>query len=277
MLVTFVGIALPIALPGGKDSTLITQNSGNNTINSNNTSTNNTYNGCFQLCSGVNSGDQAAQPRLGYDPEAGCTRDPSNTSVRAGWGPGRNVLAKDQFSEFPSFNIDNLPELGDERGFYDGRDFGTKPPYVWHYDVKVERGKTYILRILIHNSAPSNRPDLAATVTRVMVNLPNCTGRRIASQAFITSDNAEPNQIWGGVTFVGDEIFNLSYIEGSAVLCTNHYVCDKDNKGGVTLSDDLLTSHGVLIGSKTLDGKVLGGYENSALLMFEVRPQFAGA
>lgn len=270
LLVAVLGIGVPVALSVGEDGpaqTVVGQNTGDTTNN---------FNGCFQFCEGQNPGDQADRPAAPYDSERSCTRDPNDKAVTGGWGPARNVLAEDQYSEFPAFNIDNLPSSGDERGFYDGREFGTPAPYTWHYDVDVERGKTYILRVFIHNSAAGSRDDLAAKGTRVSINLPTCTGRRIASQAIVRADNTEPQEVWGGVTFVGKEVFNLSYIVNSAVLCTNHYVCDENNDGGVLLTNDVFTNRGALIGFDSLDGEIPGGYEKSALLMFKVRPQFAG-
>ncbi|MEZ0357644.1 hypothetical protein [Mycobacterium sp. SA01] len=233
--------------------------------------------GCIGNCQGatVGAAKQSDKVENTYDPEAGCTLDPEDKSVAGGWGPARNVLAKDQYSEFPAFNLDKLPEVGDERGFYDGREDGIPPPYVWHYDIHVQRDKTYILRMIIHNSAYQGSPENTAKGTRLEVNLPVCTGRRIASQATIISTNSAPKEVWGGVTFIGDEPFNLVYVSGSAILCTNHFACKADGRGGVPLSEDFLTIKGVLLGFDSMNGDVPGGYQASLLVLYKVRPQFA--
>jgi hypothetical protein len=130
-------------------------------------STSNTYDvACLQFCGGQPATSQFSLP----PPEkrnADCTYDRNDKSVLGGWGPARNLLPKETFSEFPSFNLDNVGEvIGDERGLYGGRE-DTPPPNIWHYEIPVERGKTYILRIYIHNSAAATPDNMAALGTRV--------------------------------------------------------------------------------------------------------------
>jgi hypothetical protein len=210
-------------------------------------------------------------------PDRGCSDDPNDASLKGAWGPGRNLLAQDQLSEFPSFNLDKLPGgIGDERYFYSVRDTAALEPYLWTEDIRVERGKTYLLRIYVHNSAADSDEDVAKD-TRVMVNLPVCTGRKIASTAWITSSNSWPREIWDGVTFSADEFFNLVYVPGSARLCNNYFTCDPAKGGqGAPISNDFLTNKGALTGYDSLDGSVRGGYRYSSYLGFEVRPQFSG-
>jgi hypothetical protein len=103
-----------------------------------------------------------------------------------------------------------------------------------------------------------------------MVNLPTCTGEGIASNGIIESTDAFPEEIWGGTTFKADQMFNLAYVPGSARLYNNGF-----GAKGTPLSASILTSTGVLIGYKQLDGVVPAGYQYSCYVTFEVRPQFA--
>ena len=139
----------------------------------------------------------------------------------------------------------------------------------WEYSVRVQPDRTYIVRIYIENSSIYGVGELASLDTRVMVNLPTCTGNVIASNGFVSSSNAFPHKIWGGITFQSDEEFNLAYVEGSASLTTNAH------PEGVPIGSEFLTSMGSMLGYETLDGVVLPGYEYSMYFTFEVRPQFA--
>ncbi len=232
---------------------------------------------CLQFC-GIQVGRQAPQPPQSTDPEnpnLGCTDDRDSDTEVAGWGPARNLLAPDKYSEFPSFNLDATDEYGDERGLYGIRDSAAPDSSPFEFQIKVERGKTYRLRIYIHNSASESNADVAKG-TRVLVRLPTCTGRRILSNGFITSTDAEPGEVYGGVTMLSDELFNLAYIDGTARLCNNHFTCrPAEGKNGAPISDDFLTKQGALIGFDALDGDVRGGYQYSSYFSFEVRPQFA--
>lgn len=104
-----------------------------------------------------------------------------------------------------------------------------------------------------------------------MVNLPNCNANRIASNGFITSETAYPLQIWGGITLTSDQLFNLTYVEGSALLESNGF-----GPAGKSISGtDFLTAKGQLVGYSSLDGVVQAGYQYAECFSFEVRPQFA--
>jgi hypothetical protein len=75
---------------------------------------------------------------------------------------------------------------------------------------------------------------------------------------------------------VSDTIFNLSFVKGSAMICTNHFICKEDGSGGAAISDDFLTSKGALVGFDALDGIVRGNYANSIYFLYKVKPQFPG-
>lgn len=206
--------------------------------------------------------------------QVGCRDNPDGWEGLSGWGPPRNLLPKDKVSDFAAFNIDDLPPYGNERWFLDVRDKALPKDSPWQSQTRVEPDKTYILRAFIHNSAGDHDEDTAHN-TRIGVLLPTCTGKRIATQMTIEASNAVPPAIWDSAHFFADTPFNLAYVEGTAVLCNNHYLCkDPAQNDGAEISNDFLTSTGALIGFDSLNGTMRGGYSYSAYFYFEVRAQF---
>lgn len=194
--------------------------------------------------------------------------------VAAGWGPER-PLYHGGASPYVTINSGTANEdLGDERGFYGVKDtLDVSDGMNWHSRMKVERDHLYTLRITIVNDA-EDFPYNVAESTKVKVSLPTCTGKEIPTNAFIVSYDAYPAEIWGGVTLISDELFNLAYVEGSARLYpfgANSGVLT----GGIQLTADLLTQKGQLVGSDANDGKLRPNEMNAVAILFEVRPQFA--
>lgn len=192
-----------------------------------------------------------------------------DSSVEGGWGPDRPTYLMNHPPAYTTLNsIRNNPDLGDERGFMRVREAvqGTN----FTYTADVEGGHTYRVMIYVENSALDGAPELAASGTTVKVNLPTCSGYRIASNAFVDSDSAFPREIWGGVTFRSGRLFNLRYVPGSA------HLMDKDNASpGKQVSDDIFTSTGIKVGASSDPGSVLPGYQFAAYVQFDVVAQVA--
>lgn len=194
----------------------------------------------------------------------------ADSSIVGGWGPDRPVFVMTHPPSYTTMNaIRNNPQLGDERGFMRVADTSTGEQL--DYEAQVEEGHTYRVSIFVENSALDGVPELASTDTNLSVNLPVCAGQRIAANAFLKSGTAFPGTIWGGVTFVSDRLFNLSYVEGSAKLINNVW------PEGLALNgeEELFTSQGVDLGYNELDGVMQTGYQYALYVDFEVRPQFA--
>jgi len=192
-------------------------------------------------------------------------------AVRAGYGPERKVLSPDEYSSVPSFNLDDSPEvIGDERGFYGVRD-NADIDGMWLFSSGVEEGRTYRLRIYIHNSA---RAQISALNTRLAVSLPSCTGRRIGTNAFISATNSSPGEVWGGVNLYSDRPFTIRYVPGSLTYCNNFYTCRSGPSDADLPEEELFTSKGVAVGYDTLNGVFPGGYTHSAYVSFLVEPIF---
>ena len=194
-----------------------------------------------------------------------------DSDIHGGWGPDRPTFTIEHPPGYTTLNaIRDNPNYGDERGLMVVKDAANHESGGWQYSVDVERGHTYMVRIYVENSTIDGASDLASAGTTLMVNLPTCTGNVIASNGFVQSDTAFPMEIWGGVTFRSEEIFNLAYIEDSASLVTNAHPGD-----GLPIAKEFLTTQGVLLGYEAQDGLVLPGYQYSMYFFFEVRPQFA--
>lgn len=185
-------------------------------------------------------------------------------AFEGGWGPERPLFDAKVGTSYATLNsVQNNPNIGDERGFYGIRESGTEGS--WKRRITLERGKEYVIRAYIDNTSDSK----IAEGVRVMVDLPTCTGRSIESSGMLTSENAYPLQVWGAIGMTSPEPFNLAYVKDSARLYGNY-----TGKEGRFIDPAFLTSRGVLVGSRDLDGNVGPGYENALYFTFHVRPQF---
>lgn len=222
--------------------------------------------------------DRLAQPALrGANPDpAGqaispkeemCSND--GKSIPVGWGPNRPIFEDEVTPPYALFNsVRDNQDLGDERSFYAVKDASDLKAGGWQKTVEVQKGHTYLLRIYVRND--SSYPKATAGGAKVMVNLPTCAGTTIGTGAFISSPDAYPDTVYDGVKLVSDTLFNLAYVENSAVIYSN-----SPNSPFRLTSTDLFTSTGQPIGSDSLDGNLQPGHGSSLYLSFEVKPQFA--
>ncbi len=210
-------------------------------------------------------------PTPGDTSTSSCYSSTEEGPQDGGWGPERPTYTGDALPATNSFNVlrDN-PNIGDERAFVGIRD-AAAAERVWHNRLEVEPGKTYRVRVYVHNGA-SDAANQVATGVRVMLNLPTCAGHAIALDGFVTSDDAFPRQVYSKVVVWSRRDFNLAYVADTA-----EYETSKSPRGGFPLVGEsgLFTSEGVLVGYDKLDGRVKGGYEYAGYLSFLIRPQFA--
>lgn len=141
---------------------------------------------------------------------------------------------------------------------------------VWNgNEITAEDGKTYLIRLFVHNNNP-NGEDAVAEDVRVAFNIPTASSRTVRVNGFINSSNATPSEYWDYVNFVSDTPFHLEYLNGSALLENNGI-----GAGGLQLSDEIVTAegskNGVLIGYKELDGRIPGCYQYSSYITVRVR------
>ena len=89
--------------------------------------------------------------------------------------------------------------LTDEREFIGIRDAATGNQgknNVWSIgDVNIEEGKTYIVRMYVHNNSPKGLNAVAKDVT-AQVDLPNLVSSEARITGFINASNATPSRYW---------------------------------------------------------------------------------
>ena len=189
------------------------------------------------------------------------------------WGPSRATFTMQNPATYVTFNsITDNPNLGDERNFTSVREVGSTGD--WQDAVTVQPGKEYEVRVYVHNNAASNL-GLVANDVKAKVNVPTTTGNSVRVMAYVNSSNATPTEVYDQADFNSTQTFNLAYIAGSAKYYNN--VFGKYGVGsGVSLPDSLVTSTGATLGYNKLDGHIPGCMQYAGVVVFHVKPQFAG-
>lgn len=167
------------------------------------------------------------------------------------------------------FNTISNSVIGNEHNFVGAREntgINAGANNVWEGNkIQVEDGKTYIIRLYVHNNNP-NGTDATAEDVHVSFSIPGTSSRSVEVNGFITSSNATPSKYWDYVDFISDVPFHLEYILGSALLENNGI-----GAGGLQLSDDIIAPEGILIGYDALDGRIPGCYQYDAFISVEVK------
>ncbi|MBQ3469820.1 DUF11 domain-containing protein [Candidatus Saccharibacteria bacterium] len=173
---------------------------------------------------------------------------------------------------FNSFT--NNPVIGgDERNFVGARENTgiNDGKQTWNAnEITVEDGKEYIIRLYAHNNNPNGTKTVAKNTT-LHFTLPTTAGTSLSVQGSIDSSNADPTRVYDDVVFKSKngETFYLDYIEGSAHYENNSI--GKAANGGAKLSDDIITSKGVLIGYDKLDGNIPGCFQYASYTTIRVK------
>ena len=166
--------------------------------------------------------------------------------------------------------------LSDERNFVGARDKATGnngKNNVWDGNtITVEEGKTYIVRLYVHNNNPNGEKATAENV-KVSFQIPEVVGATQRVNGFIDAPGTAISSYWDYVDFKSADgrAFYLDYVEGSSLVENNHYGAN----GGKTVSDSLATTNGVKVSYKANeDGKVPGCYGYASYYTMEVKPVF---
>ncbi|MBQ6510481.1 DUF11 domain-containing protein [Candidatus Saccharibacteria bacterium] len=171
------------------------------------------------------------------------------------------------------FNSISNSVIGDEKNFVGAREdtgINAGAANVWNgNEITVEDGKTYLVRLYVHNNNPKDTDAIAENVT-TSFNVSTETGTSVEVNGFIDSTNATPTAYWDNVVFKSSSEFYLDYVEGSALLENNGIGAN----GGVQLSDDIVTRKGVKIGYDALDGKIPGCYKYASYVTIKVKATF---
>lgn len=198
-----------------------------------------------------------------------CSPDSEGT-VQAGWGPDRPTYHDDTFPPALTFNsTSDNPIDGDERNFLRVAPVPVPTAASWTDSLEVENDQEYLVRLYARLDGPDKH---SAKDTKLSVILPTCTGHRIGVTAILESMDAFPGAVWDSASFWSRKDFNLALVPDSGVLNGNAW----PGHDGLTFSvGDLVTSKGISLGSKELDGVFEPGYANSVYVSFKVRAQVA--
>lgn len=180
------------------------------------------------------------------------------------WGPSRDTYTIEKPADHIVFNsITNNPNYGDERNFVTIKSVENRNTANWVDELKVENGKEYYVRMYVHNNAAANLNLVAHNVT-AKFNIPDFNAKRIQIDGYLSATNANPEQVWDQAVFTSDNLFNMSYVTGSAVYTNNAHT------DGLTLSDHVATT-GAELGYQSLNGSIPGCFQYSGLVTFKVK------
>lgn len=159
-----------------------------------------------------------------------------------------------------TFNSISDGKIGNEKYFVGARLKGSSD--AWSAEsIKVEDGKTYTVRLYVHNNSPKGT-DAVAKDVKTSFSLPTTVAKEHTIIGYIDSSNATPDRYWDEVTLKSDEPFYIEYVEGSAKF-------KNDKLGTVKLPNEVITS-GAKIGYDALDGNIPGCYEYDGVVTIEV-------
>lgn len=208
-------------------------------------------------------------------------------AVYAGYGPNggdrkiydfSNPAEREGAFDGPRFNsYINTNVYGDERAFLDAKEcpvpgpncYTQGPVTAFKDQQPVQAGKEYVVRAYVHNIA---NPSLNASGkgvaknARIRMELPEAVGNDLTMQARISADNSIPTMVYDTVNLKNsNQAFVADYVEGSATIY------NRSHPGGLTLSDNIMSDSGTLLGSKDMDGKYPGCFEYSAFVVIRVK------
>jgi uncharacterized repeat protein (TIGR01451 family) len=185
------------------------------------------------------------------------------------WGPSRPTFTIENPANYVTFNsITNNPVVGDERNFAVARDASINTDGGWSDNIDIQNGKEYTVRVYVHNNANANL-NLQALNTRVTAAVDGDAGTNAALSAYVSADNANPQQVWDDVNFINDKHFRLSYVAGSAEIYNNGFAAGGQ---GRALSDNIVSAQGTPVGyAQAGDGIVPGCFQYVSYVYFKVR------
>ena len=177
------------------------------------------------------------------------------------FGPDRSTFTWAQPANYVTFNsITDNPFWGDERFIVKARDVNASSS-TNSTKMSVTDNQEVLVTVYFHNNAAASL-NLFSKNTKVKVNLPTGTAATQELKAFISADNANPQTVFSTMDLTSTDPFTLQYISGSAQMKTSFIT--------TTLSDNVVKD-GVLVGTKTTDGKVQGCSEFAGSVSFRVK------
>lgn len=163
---------------------------------------------------------------------------------------------------------DNPVIGGDERNFVAARfdDGNNGANNHWNNnEITVEDGKTYVVRLYVHNDNPNGEAAVAKNV-KATVSVPLEIKNSQTIVGYLESSNALQTRIWDEVTLKADSDFYLEYVDGSALW-------ENNGMGSTKLSNNLITT-GVNLGYSSLNGEIPGCYNYDGFVTIRVTAHF---
>lgn len=166
--------------------------------------------------------------------------------------------------------------LSDERNFVGARDASTGNNginNVWDGNtITVEEGKTYIVRLYVHNNNRQGEAAMAENV-KVAFQLPQVISKSPRINGFIDAPGTAIESYWDYVEFKSADgrAFYLDYIEGTALVENNFYGAGGN---GAAVNDNIVNGGVKVSYQNAEDGKVPGCYKYASYYTIEVKPVF---
>jgi uncharacterized repeat protein (TIGR01451 family) len=188
------------------------------------------------------------------------------------WGPSnREAFTIDNPPDYVTFNsITDNPQWGDERTVTRIREVGTNE---WSYGAELAPGKTFEITAYYHNNSMTS--DAEGAFVRAFI--PAVVDGEAMGSVFFGAANANPQEIWGSITFTSDRIMELRYVGGSAKLHNFAEAVSGSELRTFDLPIELFRT-GTPIGFDALDGIIPGGQFYDGYVSFMVHvpdPRFS--
>lgn len=203
-------------------------------------------------------------------PSSGECSPDSESGVSSGWGPDRPLYHDDTYPAGLTFNSTSTnANIGDERNFVWVAPAGAGNVVGSGDSLEVKNGEEYTITVYARLDGPDA---YEAKGTKLVVNIPTCTGHRIAVSAILSSADTYPGQVWDGAAFWSRKDFDLALVPDSGVAFSNAFPGPQGLPFSVI---DLTYAKGIPLGSSKLDGIFKVGYANSVYTTLKVRAQVA--
>lgn len=196
------------------------------------------------------------------------------------WGPeNRPTFTMEEPATYPTFNsITNNPTIGDERDFVRVGEIDAEVTDLKN-EVEVVPGRQYLVYIYFHNNASSTYNDSAHDHSGVAIRtrMANSFSTVLTPEnkgtitSVITADNANPADVWDEayMTTTTKKVL-MHYVPGSAKIYNDW----KTN--GNTMSTDLFTQEGTLLGLNSLNGVIPGCEEYHGIVTYVLQAEELG-
>ena len=194
-------------------------------------------------------------------------------TLLVGWGPERDTSDYNDpstYPDYPQFNsTKNHPVAGFTPDFASIGEVQEDGSVLWNNQdfVNLNPGSVYEVYVFYQNDALDGTHETDSA--RVWVDFPALirAGEEYKGNVNISANNTIPQSIWSTITMKSERDVLLRYVRNSARIVytdspdTETYLPNEGN--------DLFIEPGQLIGDN-LDGKVLGGHDNSACIYFKI-------